>query len=1044
MKLYEASVRKPITTILLFWGVILFGLYSYKQLAVDLYPEIEPPFVTVFTYYQGANAADVENNVSRILEDNLNTVSNLKKLTSRSQDNVSLLALEFEWGADLDEATNSIRDALSRVERRLPEGCEKPMILKFNTNMIPVLQFSATAKESYAALPEIIEDLIVNPLNRIEGVGAVSISGGSKREVMVEVDPIRLQGYNMTVEQIGRAIAAENRNFPAGRINLGSMTLPLRVQGEFASSDELKNVVVGQYMGRNVLLSDVARVNDSLSDEQLVERRDGQLAVRFSVQKQSGANTVEVAKRVLEELPRLERALPSDVHIDMIVNTSEFIEDSLSSLFETVFFAALFVMLVLLFFLGRWRASFIIILTIPVSLIVAYIYLFASGNSINIISLSALSVAIGMVVDDAIVVLENITSHIERGSQPREAAIYGTNEVALAVVASTLTVVAVFLPLTMMGGLSGIMFRQLGAIVTIVIVVSIVAALTLTPMLASRLLRGSGAQRKQRENALQRLHARMLGGLDHGYGVLLEWVMRHRVLTLLLALGVFVVSLLLAPGIRTEFMPAADNSQIKVTAKLPVGVRVEYTAAVADSMERVLRREMPEIELLATSYGQAGADNVFAAFSGNGTHVINMNLKLVKPNARQRSMFEVSDAVREALQAFPDIEFLSVIPGGGNRGSMGGAPKIDVNIIGHDMDRTTDLAERLAEEMRGIAGTRDVTVSRDPYKREFNIVFDREKLAEHGLNTSTAALFVRNRINGLLATKFREGGSEYDIVVRYARPFRESLEDVRNITLYGATGRPLKLADVAQVQEFYSPPTITRENRQRVVTVSCGMQGVSLGTLVSDIWAAVDKLDVPTDVAVSIGGTAQDEAESRADLSLLLLLVVILVYIVMASQFESFKSPFIIMLSLPFAFSGIIFALLLSGETMNLISMIGSIMLVGIVVKNGIVLVDYTNLLRARGYSVFRAVVEGGKSRLRPVLMTSLTTILGMVPLAVSTGEGAELWRSMGIAVIGGLAFSTLLTLLVVPAMYAIFEVAGMQRKRKRMQRELKQIDEGL
>jgi len=421
MKLYESAVRKPITTLLLFVAVILFGLYSYNRLAVDLYPEIDPPFISVFTFYQGANAEDIETNISRILEDNLNTVANLKKLTSSSYENYSLLFLEFEWGANLDEATNSIRDALSRITKSLPDGAETPIIFKFNTTMIPILEFSVTAKESTPALAEIIEDAVVNPLNRIDGVGAITISGGEKREIMVDVDPKRLEGYNLTVEQIGRAIASENLNMPAGTLSTGNMSVPLRVQGEFDASERLNNIIVGQFQGKNIRLDEVARVNDSLAEESLVVRRNGQRALRFSIQKQSGANAVKVVKEVMKMLPELERNLPQDVQIATLFNTSEFIENSIDSLTETVLYAALFVMLVILFFLGRWRATFIIILTIPVSLIAAFIYLFVSGNSINIISLSSLSIAIGMVVDDAIVVLENVTTHLERGGSPRAA-----------------------------------------------------------------------------------------------------------------------------------------------------------------------------------------------------------------------------------------------------------------------------------------------------------------------------------------------------------------------------------------------------------------------------------------------------------------------------------------------------------------------------------------------------------------------------------------------------------------------------------------------
>lgn len=1038
MKIYEASVRKPITTILIFIGVILFGLYSMTRLPIDMLPEIDPPYISVVTFYPGASAEDIETNITKVLENNLNTVSDLKELTSTSMDNVSMLTMEFEWGSNLDEAANSIRDALSRVTRLLPDGVEQPTLLKFNTSMIPILQYVVTADESYDVLPELLEDVVANPLNRINGIGAINIDGGGERKVMVDVDPIKLEAYNLTVEAIGAVLASENANVPAGTLDLGNTTSALRVQGEFARSSVIKDLVVGQFQGKPVYLRDVAQVNDSLGKQEYVARCNGHRAVRVSIQKQSGANTVAVVKAVRAEMPHLIRNLPPDVKVQEAFNSAEEIQNSVNSLSESVVYAALFVVLVILFFLGRWRATFIIVLTIPVSLIAAFIYLNFSGNSLNIISLSSLSIAIGMVVDDAIVVLENITTHLERGSSPKEAAIYGTNEVALSVVASTLTIVAVFLPLTMISGFSGIMFNQLGMSVTIVISVSIAAALTLTPMLASRILKARSKHFRAEGNVVQRGINWLLSKLDSGYARLLTFCTQHKAGVIIGATLVFVASMFLFPHIRKEFLPQTDGARVQATIHLTNGVRVEYTGALVEKIEKQLETEIPEINLLSTSYGSAGSKNLFAAFNANGSHIINMDVRLVKSRYRHRDANEICDQVRAILAQYPEVEKMKVQVNSGRGGGGTGAQTVDINVIGYDLDRMTSVAEALAEKMRHVQGVRDVDVQRDPYKREFNIEFDRERLAIMGLNTAMASQFVSHRIKGLVATKFRENGKEYDVLVRYAEPFRQSVADVENITLYTKKGQPFKLREVATVRQIYSPPSIKRENRQRVVKVQCMLQQASIDRVVDAVWKATEEVPIPQEISIGVGGTAKDQAENNSDLMLLLVLVVVLVYIVMASQFESFRAPFIIMLSLPFAFSGVLLALWLTGNALNMISMIGAIMLVGIVVKNGIVLVDYTNLLRARGLSTMRAVVEGGKSRLRPVLMTSLTTILGMVPLAMSHGEGSEMWRAMGVAVIGGLSFSTLLTLLVIPTVYASFVAGGVRRSRRKQVKALK------
>ncbi len=1032
MSLYSTAVRKPVSTILIFIGVVIFGMYSFNKLSIDLYPEIEPPIITVFTTYPGANAADIETNITRLLEDNLNTVSNLKKLYSTSKENVSLIILEFEWGVNLDEGTNDVRDAISRLERYLPEGSEKPVIFKFNTSVMPILMLSATAEESYPALNKILDERIVNPLNRIDGIGAVSISGGPKREVQVNVDPRKLEAYNLTVEQLGNAIRMENLNLPAGNLDLGSKTFPLRIQGEFNSSDILKDIVVGNYAGRTIKLKDVADVKDTLAKLTLDERRNGVPAARIVVQKQSGANSVKVVQDVMEQLPNLMRTLPPDIKIDTIFDTSDFIQNSIDSLTLAVLFAGVFVMFVVLFFLGRWRATFIIILTIPISLIVAFIYLYISGNSINIISLSSLSIAIGMVVDDAIVVLENVTKHIEKGSSPREASIYGTNEVGLAVVATTLTVVAVFFPLTLVGGLSGIMFKQLGWIVTLVVSASTIAALSLTPVLTSQMLRLNPPRKRGLAKLIFDNSEKMLNSLDNFYEKILTWAIKHRVFVLVASLLIFVSSIFLVSVVGTEFIPPSDNARIGILVELPSGVRVEKTQLVARQIEYQIQRNYPEVELISTSSGSADDRNIFSSFGSSGTHIINMTLRLSSKTERERDIYFISDLIRKDLDAYPEIVKYNVTPGGGGM-SFGGQSSLEVVISGYDLDASNKFAHELAEKMKNIKGTRDVEVSMEEPRPEYQIIFDREKLAFYGLNTTTASTFVRNRINGLVATRYREDGDEYDIVVRYAEPFRESIESIENILIYNNQGRAVRVKDIGIVTEYSSPPFIERQNRQRVVKVTSALYRASITTVVNSIWSEIDKMEVPSGVGIDIGGDAEQQQESFADLLTLLLLVVVLVYIVMATQFESLRSPFIIMLTMPFAFTGVFLALWITGQTLNLISMIGAVMLVGIVVKNGIVLVDYTNLMRDRGLSLSQAVLISGRSRLRPVLMTTLTTMLGMLPLALGIGEGAEMWTPMGVSIIGGLAFSTIITLVLIPVVYTMFGANRMRRERKRM-----------
>ena len=1035
MSLYGSAVKRPVMTILCFVTVVILGLFSLSKLPIDLYPDIDTNTIMVMTTYQGASASDIEQNVTRPLENVLNSVSNLKHLTSKSRENISVITLEFEYGYDIDVLTNDVRGKLDMVSSQLPDEAETPIIFKFSSDMIPVVMLSVNATESMPGLYKILDEGVANPLARISGVGSVSISGAPKREIHIYADPARLEAYGLSIEQISGVITAENRNIPGGTIDIGSDSYSMRVQGEFTSADQMADIVVGNVGGRSIYLKDVARIDDSIEERAQQTFNNGEKGAMIIIQKQSGANSVEISEKVLEMLPRLQKRLPSDVKLDIIVDTSDNIRNTIASLVETVLFALLFVVLVVFFFLGRWRATLIITITIPISLIASFIYLAITGDSLNIVSLSALSISIGMVVDDAIVVLENVTTHIERGSDPKQAAVHGTNEVAVSVIASTLTLIAVFFPLTLVTGMSGVLFRQLGWMVTIMMIISTICALSLTPMLCSQLLRLNNKHGKLYTLLFTPIN-RGLDAFDNGYARLLGWVVRHRLITILICMATFVGSLFLMKHVGTEFFPTNDDARLNVSLETPIGTREEITRETTLRLVEEWRKKYPEIEVINFTTGSASSDNTFASLRDNGSHIVSMNIRLSDPGERDRSSSEIAELMRKDLRHYPEYK-KAIVNVGGMSGGMGGQATIDFEIYGYDFAETDSVAQNLKKVLEAIPGTANINISRSEYQPEYQVDFDREKLARYGLNLATAATALRNRINGSLASRFREDGEEYDIKVMYDPEHRTSISDIENILLYNSAGTAVRVRDVGTVVERSTPPTIERKDRERIITVSTAVQGVPMSEVVVPAQAAIEAMDLPQGISIDLAGSYEDQQESFTDLLTLAVLIIILVYIVMAAQFESYTYPGIIMTSLLFAFSGVFLILWLTGHSLNVMSMIGAIMLIGIVVKNGIVLIDYISLNRERGLSIRRAVILGGKSRLRPVVMTTLTTILGMVPMAVGTGQGAELWRPMGTAVIGGLTVSTILTLLFVPVLYCVFASTGIRRQRRKHHKAL-------
>ena len=1033
MSLYRTSVNHPVTVSLVFITVAILGVFALTKLSTNLFPDMGTNAIMVMTSYSGASAEDIETNITKTLENTLNGVSDLKHLSSSSKENVSVITLQFEYGIDIEDATNNVRDKLDMVRQYLPDGAGNPTIFKFSMEDIPIMFLSVTAEESLSGLDKILDDKVATPLARVSGVGTVSVSGAPKREIQVFVDPNKLEAYNLTVEQISQALAYENRNTPAGNIDIGSNTYAVRVEKEFKSAREMLDVVVGTFQGTPVYLKDVARVNDGEQERLQKVFSNGIQGAMITIQKQTDANSVQVSKGVKKELAKIEKTLPSDITINMINDTSDSIVNTIDSLKETIFITFMVVMLVVFIFLGRWRATIIIVLSIPISLVASVVYLFATGNTLNIISMSALTIAIGMVVDDAIVVLENITSHIDRGAKPKEAAVHATQEVSISVIASTLTMLAVFLPLTMVNGAVGVFFHQLGWIVSIIMIVSTSAALTLVPMMCSRLLK-----RNPRTHAWHRILFtpinKGLDALSRGYGRLINWAVTHRAMTLIIAIVIFAVTLLTTlPGLKTEYLPSMDQGRLTINIELPVGTQEDITGQLGAELAEKYVKEIPEIRVMNYRYGVADEDNAFASMQSNGTHILAMNLNLGSKETRKRSTQEIAEYIRKDLKNNAIIKKYNVSEGMG----MGSTSSVKVEIYGYDFNTSDRIAQEIAAEMRETPEISQVLISRDEYTPEIHVDFDREKLMLNGINITTASQYVRNRINGSIMSYFREDGDEYNIRVRYAPEFRQGYEDIENIVLYGSSGQAVRLSEVAKIVEGRTPPTIERKDRERIITITgIVAKGYALSDAVAVSEKCIDHAEIPAEFMAKIAGDYEDQQDAFKDMFTLILLIIILVYVVMASQFESLLDPFVIMFSVPFAVTGVLIGIRVHGLALGVMALIGVMILMGIVVKNGIVLIDYTRLCLERGMGVNESVVTASRQRLRPILMTTLTTVLGMIPMAVGTGEGAEMWNGLGVVVAWGLSVSTLITLVLIPTLYAIF----ISRRRRRQERKAERL----
>ena len=1022
MKLPEIGVKRPVATVMLFVAIIMLGLVSLKMLPLDLMPEMEFPSITIITIYPGASANEVEEQVTKPLETILSAAEHLSEIKSTSKENVSFIQLSYSWGSDVTSAANNARDLIELTKTKLPQAAHQPIIYKINSSMMPVLAYAVNAGVNYNGIENIVEEDIATVLRKVDGVGTVVYLGQPEREIKVSVNPQRLSAYGLSATQISTMLKADNISVPAGNINMGVYDFSVRVPGKFETVEEIGNTVLKAFNGQVIRLKDVAKVEDTFMEKEAFARNRTGEGVALMIQKQSGSNTVAVVNAVRAKMAEIQKTLPSDIQVHEIISTDEVVTQSVKNLTSSIWYALVFVTLVVLMFLREWKSSLIIFITMPVSLISAFIAMYAMGYTINIFSLMALVIAIGMVVDNAIVVLENITQHIEKGSKPKQAAIFGALEMGMAIAASTATTLVVFLPMLFMGGIVGIMFKQLAILTSVCLIVSLFTALTLTPMLSSKLLKEAPRNgKKQHRSKFYAASEKVFTKIENGYKLLLGWVVFHKSLTIVIAFAVFVLTMIVGKNIGTDYIPDFDAGTVSVVFETEVGTSARQTDSISQQILQIMLEDIPEIanEAAVSIAGQTKTGALTTVGFKEGKNVGTVLCHLTPPDKRDRTAAEIAGAIRDRVESIPQIEKCRVQGGSALAAAVTGNKRpIEIIVSGNDFNQLNAVASDLQEKMQAEKAFTDVATTVDPGKLEVQVIVDKEKASQMALNTAMVGMQVRQNLYGAESGDFSEDGNDYGIVVQYAPEHRNEVNKLKEMQVSNLLGQQIPLSAIADIVESLGPLEIQRQSQQRYVKTTADLNGVSLGEATKTAQEIIDNTEIPDGISVEIGGQVNDQKSSFSSLFLIFFLGIALVYMVMAAQFESMKDPFIILFAIPFTLVGVILAFFVTGITLSVTTFIGLIMLVGIVVNNGIVLVDYTNMLRKRNYPLRDAVMEAGRSRLRPVLMTSLTTILGMLPMAVSNGMGREMYAPLGITIIGGLLVSTLVTLLLVPAMY--------------------------
>ncbi|MCL4847904.1 MAG: efflux RND transporter permease subunit [Acidobacteria bacterium] len=1022
MSIPRVAINRPVTMAMISFVIVLLGAISLLRLPVDLMPEVESPTLTIRTSYSGVGPLEIEESITRPIEQSVSAVAGLEQISSDSREGSSQVRLQFTYGTNLAEAADEVRTRIDRVRGRLPIDADPPVIFKFDSTQFPIVWIAVEGDADPVALRELAENDLARRLERVPGVASVDVSGGLRRQIRVELSKEKITALDLPVDRVIALLRAENQNVPIGEITEGDMTYLLRSPGQFESLEDIRSLVVLTKAGVPVYLRDIATVRDATEDVRSVVRVNGRSGVRMMVRKQSGENTVQVAKNVIAEMERVNREV-SGVRLNVTNDTSRFIEQSIKSVRDAVMLGSVLVVLIIFAFLRSWRSTLIICTSIPISIVGTFALLYFGGFTLNTMTFGGLALGVGMIVDAAIVVLENAQRHLEMGKTRMQAALEGSEEIWTAILASTLTQIAVFVPLFFLGGVSSVLFKQLSIVVMFSLSMSLFVAVTLVPVLCSILLKrpAPAEERTTIAAALFTASGNFLDRLDSHYRRLLHGALQHRPTVLATAAGLFVLAILLVPTLSFELLPQADEGEVRVDIELPVGTRIERTDAALRAVEETIARTVPEAVNVITNAGGGGM-----GFGAAGTHRGSIDILLTSKRERQRSNADIAMMLRRELSGMPGVQ-ARARPSGGNwalNRILGGSSdaRLALEIRGHDLAEARSLADRAKAMMEQTPGIADVRLSQEAGRPELAIRVDRDKAALLGLTVTNVASNMRTAIAGTQAAFYRERGVEYPIIVRLREEDRHQTADVGDLLVATAGGRVVPVKNVIAMRPDAGPVVVERKNQERIARVNAEIE-IPLSQAVANIQAWIPELRAPSDFSVGFGAEVEEQARAFSQLQLLLILAIILVYAVMASQYESFRDPFIIMFSIPLAAIGVVTMLKITSTAFSLQAYIGVIMLTGIVVNNAILLVDYTNTLRRRDRMGLRDAVElAGRHRLRPILMTSLTTILGLTPMALGLGEGAELQAPLARVVIGGLFTSMLITLLFVPTMYTLFE----------------------